>query len=75
MGIDMTRYKVVYGDRVLNAVSIENYILEELPEDAGPVGHPIKAKVVGVLVINEDGNLELIDDEAWQFQFIPILSK
>lgn len=32
-------------------------------------------KWIDVLAINEDGNLVSIADEAWTFQFIPIVGK
>lgn len=35
----------------------------------------MKPKWIDVLAINEDGNLVSIADEAWTFQFIPIVGK
>ena len=32
-----------------------------------------KPKIIEVLAINEDGNLVSIMDEAWTFQFLPIM--
>ena len=32
-------------------------------------------KLIEILVINENGNIEALRDEAWKFQFIPIISK
>ena len=40
-------------------------------EDRDPI---IKPKTIDVLAINEDGNLVSIMDEAWMFQFLPIVS-
>ena len=30
-----------------------------------------KPDSIAVLAINSDGNLIIVDDEAWRFQFIP----
>ena len=32
-------------------------------------------KIIEILVINENGNIEALRDEAWMFQFIPSLNK
>ena len=29
----------------------------------------------GVMVINEDGTIEIINDETWCFQFLPIINE
>ena len=34
----------------------------------------VKPKILDVLAINEDGNIISIMDEAWTFQFLPIVS-
>ena len=52
MGIDLSRFKVVHGDKVFNAIAL-----------------------MDVLAINEDGNIISIYDEAWTFQFIPIVGE
>ena len=77
MGIDLSRYKVVYGDKVLHAVALDGLMF---PESVYPFcGKPdttiIKPAQLCVLAINEDGNLVAINDEAWRFQFIPIIHK
>ena len=33
-----------------------------------------KPRLINVLAINEDGNIISIMDEAWTFQFLPIIS-
>ena len=72
--IDLSSYKVIYGDKVLNAVALdmvdygEGFCLERETKTT------IKPKHLGVLAINEDGNIVLIHDEAWCFQFIPIIN-
>ncbi len=71
MGIDLSRFKVVHGDKVLNAVALMNIRMPEANwEDRETI---VKPDVIDVLVINEDGNLVSIIDEAWTFQFLPII--
>lgn len=69
--IDLSRYKVVYGDKVLNAVSLESWEIKEYPQ----LGGNSKFKQITIFAINEDGNLVVICDEAWRFQFVPVLGK
>ena len=73
MGIDLSRFKVVHGEKVLNAVALmevhfgdRSFYEREMIE---------KPKFIDILAINEDGNIILIHDEAWTFQFIPIIAK
>ena len=74
--IDLSRFKVVYGERVMNAIGLDQVVY---PENKYP--HPdekgcyFKPKLLAVMVINEDGNIVTICDEAWMFQFIPICKK
>jgi hypothetical protein len=35
----------------------------------------LKPKFLDIMVINEDGNILIIHDEAWTFQFVPIMRK
>lgn len=70
MGIDLSKFKVVYSEKVLNAVALldiefkNNTLHEDLVQ---------KPKFITVLVVNEDGNLVAYRDEAWMFQFLPIV--
>ena len=76
MNIDLSRFKVVYGEKVLNAVSLQDVFF-----DNGKYPNPdtkgchFKPKFLSVMVINEDGNIAIICDEAWRFQFLPIVNK
>ena len=70
--IDLSRFKVVYGDRVLNALSLQSALFADSVE---LVDVREKPKLIEIIVINEDGNIEMLRDEAWRFQFIPILSR
>lgn len=71
--IDLRGYKVIYGDKVLNAVALDDVYFGEI--DFNELEKTtIKPKHLGVLAINEDGNIVRIHDEAWRFQFIPIVN-
>lgn len=71
MGIDLSRFKVVYGEKVLKAISLQEVVFDEnVAWDAIRK----KPKFIEILVINEDGNIEALRDESWMFQFVPILS-
>lgn len=69
--VDLSRFKVVYDNKVLNALSLmeivfaDNVQMDDIHK---------KPKLIEILVINEDGNIEVLRDEAWRFQFIPFLS-
>jgi len=74
MNIDLSRFKVVYGEKVLRAIS-----LQAVEFDGDWEKHQSslinKPKFITILAINEDGNVIEIRDEAWMFQFIPIAQK
>ena len=76
MNIDLSRFKVVYKEKVLNAVSLLDVYFADgkypVPEATGCYYKP---KFLSVMVINEDGNIVVICDEAWMFQFLPIVKK
>ena len=72
MNIDLSRFKVVYKDKVLNALSLQEIII---PEDTNWESIYKNPKFIEILVINEDGNIEVLRDETWMFQFIPVLNK
>lgn len=72
MGIDLSRFKVIHGDRALNAVALMGV---RMPDGMNwnDRNTTEKPKIIEVLAINEDGNLVSIMDEAWTFQFLPIM--
>lgn len=72
MNIDLSRFKVVYGDKVLNALSLQNLEYSDAVKWDAIRNKP---KFIEIIVINEDGNIEMLRDETWMFQFIPILNK
>ena len=72
MGIDLSRVKVIHGDKVLNAVALMEV---RMPEGAWENRETIiKPKILEILAVNEDGNIVSIMEEAWMFQFLPIVS-
>lgn len=73
MLIDLSRFKVIYGDRVLNALSL---MMVRMPKDMeqGERSTVEKPEFIEILAINEDGNIVSIQDESWRFQFIPNIS-
>ena len=73
MGIDISRFKVVHGDKVLNAVALMDV---RMPDDINWEERDtvINPNMIDVFAINEDGNIVSIMDETWTFQFLPIIS-
>lgn len=71
MGSDLSRFKVVYSEKVMKAISLQNV---EYGNDVDWKAQYKKPKFIEILVINEDGNIMAIRDEAWMFQFIPIVN-
>lgn len=74
MNIDLSRFKVVYGEKVLHVISLQGVEFDGDWEThkANLINKP---KFITILAINEDGNVIEIHDEAWMFQFIPIVQK
>lgn len=73
MGIDLSRFKVIHGNKVLNAIALmEVHMPDDMQWDKREIVE--KPKFIDVLAINEDGSIVSIRDEAWTFQFIPIVS-
>lgn len=64
---------MVHGDKILNAVALMRV---RMPDDINRENRDIivKPKIIEVMAINEDGNIVSIMDEAWTFQFLPIIS-
>lgn len=72
VGADLSRFKVVYGDKVLRALALAEI---EISDDVTPEDSVKVPKFIEVIVINSDGNIEILRDETWRFQFIPILGE
>lgn len=73
MRIDISRFKVVHGDKILNAIALMEV---RMPEGVNWEAREtvVKPNMLDILAINEDGNIVSIMDEAWTFQFLPIIS-
>lgn len=73
MGIDLSRFKVIHGDKVLNAIALMEV---RMPDnmDFDNRETVVKPKFLDILAINEDGNIVSIHDEACTFQFLPIVT-
>ena len=64
MGIDLSRFKVVHGDKVFNAIALMDVRMpENVERDKRDI--VLKPKFIDILAINEDGNIISIHDEAW----------
>ena len=72
MNIDLSRFKVIYDEKVLNALSLCEVVFSDTVDWDDTHKKP---RLIEIIVINEDGNIEALRDETWRFQFIPILSK
>lgn len=69
MGTDMRGFKVVYKERVYNALEMVCGFEDETRKETGESA----PKFLTVLVLNEDGNVKMLEDEAFMFQFIRIV--
>ena len=65
MGIDMSNYMMIYKERVFNVINIMPSF-EPCDREVGTR----KAKMIDAATINEDGELVVINDEAWMFKFV-----
>lgn len=73
MGIDLSRFKVIHGEKVLNAVALMEVRFNNMDyNERETIETP---DFIKVLAINENGNIVSIYDEAWTFQFVPIITK
>lgn len=73
MGIDLSRFKVIHGEKVLNAVALMEVRFNNMNyNERETIETP---DFIEVLAINENGNIVSIHDEAWTFQFVPIITK
>lgn len=73
MNIDLSRFKVVYNDRIYNAVALRNMEFKTIRDGEEPPSSIYKPKMIEITALNEDGNIIIINDEAWRFQFLPIV--
>jgi hypothetical protein len=59
-------FKVIYQERVYNCIAFMPEFEEINQADAWR-----KPKFLEVTIINEDGEIRMIHDKAWCFQFVP----
>jgi hypothetical protein len=64
MPIVMTDYKMIYKDQVFNVLSI-SFTLDRPTEN-----NKLKIKFIQATFINENGEVHIIEDEAWCFKFV-----
>lgn len=68
--INLRGMRVVYSERVYRALAITGYAVNERRKREPQKGRT-QIEHMAVMVINEDGNVVIIDDEVWRFQFLP----
>ncbi|MBZ9635609.1 hypothetical protein [Clostridium sp. FP1] len=68
MGIDISNYKMIYNDQVFNVVGIIPTI--DYLEETNRTNKKCKVKFIEASVINENGELQIINDEAFMFKFV-----
>lgn len=74
MGISLSGFKVIHSGIVLNALALKGVKMRE-GMDASNREIIEKPVWIEVLAVNEDGQIVSIKDEAWTFQFLPIVAR
>lgn len=74
MGISLSGFKVIHSGIVLNALALKSVKMRE-GMDASNREIIEKPVWIEVLAVNEDGQIVSIKDEAWTFQFLPIVAR
>lgn len=70
--ISLVGFKVIHSGIVLNALALRN--IKMRAKEEGKTRETIEKPIfLEVIAINEDGNIISIYDEAWTFQFVPIV--
>ncbi len=74
MNIDLSRFKVIYNNRIYNAMALVNMRIDAIREEEEEKLNPLyKPSRIEIIVLNEDGDIIIINDETWKFQFLPIV--
>lgn len=73
MMISLNGFKVIHGEVILNALALKTIKMRE-GMDANKREIIEKPVFLEVIAINTDGSIVSIRDEAWTFQFIPIVT-
>lgn len=71
MDISLNGYKVVYDNKVLNALSLLGMSGGEPEEKEKDEKRIIKPDFLSILAVDTDGTITIIEGEAREFQFIP----
>ena len=70
--ISLVGFKVIHNGIVLNALALRN--IKMRAKEEGTTRETIEKPIsLEVIAINQDGNIISIYDEAWTFQFMPIV--
>lgn len=70
--ISLVGFKVIHNGIVLNALALRN--IKMRAKEEGTTRKTIEKPIfLEVIAINQDGNIISIYDEAWTFQFMPIV--
>ena len=69
MGIDITRFKVVYNNRVLRALALMQVVIDNMDEDLHNFAWH-SPTMLEIIVIDEDGYIRVVRDKAEKFQFL-----
>lgn len=70
--ISLVGFKVIHNGIVLNALALRN--IKMRAKEEGTARETIEKPIfLEVIAINQDGNIISIYDEAWTFQFMPIV--
>lgn len=72
MGIDMRGFKVVYKERVYNALNMDWRWDNTPPEIEAEEKGIAKPKFLTVITLNEGGEVIVLHDESCMFQFLRI---
>ena len=67
---DLSNFKVIYNNKVLRAMFLNGW---EYGDNPTQKGEQECFKTIEVAVLNEEGQLVSINDEARKFQFIPVV--
>lgn len=67
MPINMTDYKMIVHERVYNVLQIEMIFHIDKDESRKNLKQPSSIYAV---YIDEDGEIKIMEDEAWCFQFV-----
>ena len=75
MPISLTGFKVIYNAKVFRALTLAGITFDGKSLHPFELGTTAKPKCLEIIAVNEDGNIVIISDEAWRFQFIPAIEK